>query len=1386
MIQGQPIFTTNNVQAARHTQELQHVRLPNAPLLEPALRCVPQALRTICVFRMGETPQPTVLIADDRAHGTVLSRMVCQAFGLQESDWILRRLVEALPSFAPEQYVLSSRATSWDMIHVPVDLRPLGGRVDLFSVNRCSPCGDLAQFAIRAQRLPPCLHVLCRTSQGWFHPMALLFLLPYGDAFQVWPVDRAPVVPLPDGLVPSTGLDTIEDRFSTSLSLPSAGELAFHEASGANAVVLHQGGHTYACLPSFADQLTLRSAAMAAVSNDLQVRPRGRLYIARILPPLDRMPAIQFAVAHCDDDETMGVVDLRPVHGGVSVVLVAHGASPAVRIERAVSSYGEPDGSQPLRASLAQGQIQILHRESVVDPFAPLTASMPAPIVALRRRSYLQSGFHTIPISVDAQSIEEASEHTLDGGEVSGTRPLSPAPSVLLALITGLHCCRLPVWPVFALLTFVASVQLPDGVTRCDPARVVAHWSEVTVDSELAGVAEHAALAHSLDTADLRQSLDPRPFGTHVLQYRICVWSPGERLCFAIRSDDSPASFRERLLEVRSALGRGSCLLADPQPVDRGVHLVATSRDASVLTIVADTGKDLVCLDVPNKRAGPATLSALEAICPHQHFRLGEFVRSPLRNGDIVRVYADSLTSEVRHALPRLRPWKPTSSDSRTVYVSAADIGLMQLVVPGRASAWALERALLQWFGRQRCLGVRLHQFQHPSLRHVFCLPRRGRPTVTVALLDVRDVHSGPLLVTVDAAEGQSLDCDSLRDPWRPASSFWNDIFERGVVCLGRWQFSPGPTQGSQVAQQLVLGFDVGRAVSTGWRAPTDLRMPTYDLTSNPEHLGLQWDSYERQASLRDAGTQTNALFWPMPASPLFSAAMPVPRKALGCSFDERYGSEGTLFHLNCPHMHVRCTLPCVAGRHIWALRIGNWVRAACSPFLGWDEVLEVAGFTYWDLPGTSVHGPTQVWTWPEDISSLSGQCGHIMHMGSDPCLPEEDPAPSDPARLFSVSPDNTPRSAASPHMIGWAPIALLASLLPWRVSLPLLLLGMHKNVLVTGAANSSVDTAACDSTQTCTVAWCHELSCQSTHFTVSPQSLAQYFAAHAPTRVVQIHLWLPFCGPVSFEVQRDSSPEVLESGLVSAGHPVDRHVLHVAFDTQATTLDLLSVPPGGVSWWIVRDGISRELLRPVSPWYQDAARAAVTLNSHGQATSLSATPEVAQMERLPQGARGATATPLARVFGHLAASGLVLAEISIGSVVNKGWHRGWHLGLWLLSVPLVSGMTTSQVIVPRTNAAWTNTDELPRCTRIWTHTLSAPVEVGYEGTPDPERLAVAVSSTRRGVRRDGIFAWTVPHVWGDSAHILRIPGWSQPSVCILAPPLPWSRECLPLRPGIR
>ena len=1136
MVQGQPVFTTSGIQDAAQLQDLQPVRVPNAPIVEPLLRAGPQALRTIGVYRPQVGNQPAVLIVDDRAHGRVLRRMVCTAYGISEVDWHLRRLVEALPSLPPEQYVLEPTSLSWNLVQVPVDLRPLSGRISLYLANRCDPCGEVAARAILDQHLGPCPTFLCRTSQGWFHPSSRLLLLPYGDAFQVWPMNQAAVSSLAveefDGRPP-----TLEDRFSTSLSLPHAGELAYHDLSGANAVVLHSHGHTYTCVPPYADHLSLRSAALSAVAADLQVLSRGQLCFARLLPPLDRLPAIQFVAAYCSDLDEMGVVDLRPSGGGVHVVQVPADSTPAERIANAVQRYGEPDPASPLQASLAQGHLHVMHREHVVDPFAPLRGTVPTPIVVTRRHSHLAAGYREPgPIPDDGSPLADRDAISSDFSKGFGGSRLVSATLICSCLLLGLLPHRGLPLPVVLAWTLVGAVQLPESSNfRSGPP--TRSWITVSQTPSLASVAEHATLHRSLAFLDSRTVLGFASTADDGLPvYQFCVWSPGERMCFLLAGTASPVSYKERLLEAKAILGRGACVPWEPQPLDRCIHLISTSTDPSVVSIIVDTGREFICLEVSSRQPGPAILAALRALCPaDQHFRLADSSRQPVRNGDVIRAFSDRAVVPTPpqfqvpfHTLPPF-----VEDDRQALYVASVDMGLIKLTVPRGLSTWALERALTTWLGRQRCLGVRLHKLSFESALPVYCLPRRGRSTLVVVLIDLVDTLMDPVVHVVDDELHAELDCELLRDPWRPHSAFWDEVISRGPVCVGCWTASlAGPNQGPPV-RHVTLGLDICRSLGDGWQLPLASQVPHYDLVAGAARQGIRWDLGRSPMPTREVAVQTAASHWP--TSPLFSGAMPVPRRAEGCSFHERFGSEGTLFHLECPHMRVRCTIPCVEGRHIWALRIGNWVYAACTTQLGWDEVLEVASLSYWDLPGTSIHGPEQVWTWPDDLLSLSGQCGHVMHEGSDPVLE---------CLLADAGPSRGGRSAAAPVDSSafsgrrlWSALPMLG-MLRW----PFLSVVSASFMSVRLAEPDSDDSSAApsifqssemhdevqdnmtptmaDPSRTCTMAWCHELSCQNTHFATHPSALAEYFERHAPHETVRVHLWLPFHGPVKHYCQ--------------------------------------------------------------------------------------------------------------------------------------------------------------------------------------------------------------------------------------------------------------------------
>ena len=201
-----------------------------------------------------------------------------------------------------------------------------------------------------------------------------------------------------------------------------------------------------------------------------------------------------------------------------------------------------------------------------------------------------------------------------------------------------------------------------------------------------------------------------------------------------------------------------------------------------------------------------------------------------------------------------------------------------------------------------------------------------------------------------------------------------------------------------------------------------------------------------------------------------------------------------------------------------------HWVHAACTPRIGWDEVLEVAGLSLWDLPGTSIHGSEHVWTWPEDVASLSGRCGHVMHEGSDPCL--ECLRFDDASHAHTRTPQSDSGAAYSrSSVLGFLLLALGPD---WRmrilVAASLMSLGSSSSEAASSHGSSVLNSSdqpedilddmhpvQGDVTRTCTVAWCHELSCQTTHFATTPDALAVYFNRYAPAELVRVHLWLPF-----------------------------------------------------------------------------------------------------------------------------------------------------------------------------------------------------------------------------------------------------------------------------------
>ncbi|CAE7826777.1 unnamed protein product [Symbiodinium sp. CCMP2592] len=292
----------------------------------------------------------------------------------------------------------------------------------------------------------------------------------------------------------------------------------------------------------------------------------------------------------------------------------------------------------------------------------------------------------------------------------------------------------------------------------------------------------------------------------------------------------------------------------------------------------------------------------------------------------------------------------------------------------------------------------------------------------------------------------------------------------------------------------------------------------------------------------------------------------------------------------------------------------------------------------------------------------------------------------------------------------------------------------------------------------------------------VIPRLLYIPLGSELPHTLLQEGSFLLLSAYVVAAVREPSSPDHDDSPLDTfrtllreAGHRAETNTLHVAFDTLPTQLDVVSCPAEGPAWWIVRDGMSRELLRPVAPWYEADGRRILTVNSLGQAQGLTYGAAAGALHRLATGVRAACTYPLSRIIGHLSASELVFTEVAIGSFALQLRSSGHvFLALSLLHLGLIPGHAMQQEIALRPAASqstgWgAGQAPAPTIARVWTHALAAPTVLPFIAAPDPVVMAQCVANTARGVTAIGDFVWTTPQIVQGVAHLLHVPSGSAP-----------------------
>ena len=663
-----------------------------------------------------------------------------------------------------------------------------------------------------------------------------------------------------------------------------------------------------------------------------------------------------------------------------------------------------------------------------------------------------------------------------------------------------------------ALLGFVCvaqAVRVPDdGDFRASVYRFAA-------EDGLLGIREHHLLAqqlalHSVERAPLTLTAPANATGAPQL-VSFHVWSPQDAVRFILPVAQVRTSLGQQLRLLDAGGDRRQPVLINPQFAWPCVQFVVTCADRAKVTVLVDVGTQIHVLDVLRHGFAADLLQQLSGVMNTAGVQFDRGFVASARHGDVLRAYTgpSTLDIEVGHLSVDLRPsnggrWL---AEHGTAYVVGPDFGVLQLHLTDPTNVGHIMQILVQKLGVSRCQGLRLArmttwQAQFP----LYCLPRMGSICHTFVVEDAQARWSRPVVQAVDSGDTFDEAVRQLIDDSCPSSPFWKlALGMLPAVQQGRGQVPRGSM--SHVYHHHVL-VDLTRVSFFGWPV-TQHGYPQ----SIPASLGVP-RAGSRDASAASVGTQTWPEFWPLQAEAIHSSSLPAPIEVRGCSPVLSLCPDGPMYALACRRFDVTCLVPCLPGYHLWGLRLGAQVFSACTSDITWQHVLTLAKATSWDLPGLTIVGEGRVWEWPQDLADFSGQCGHLLDYGRDPYLCTEPRMPA------NRPPNITPFEAevnAGPRLhrfhallyFGWP--WLLSAARPWWVAVAFAAsfathTGTGVRMSDSDSSNSTSElTVLRDSTRTCTVAWCHELACQTTHFGVTFEALADYLQGCSPSPLVRV-----------------------------------------------------------------------------------------------------------------------------------------------------------------------------------------------------------------------------------------------------------------------------------------
>ena len=371
--EGRPVFSTGPVPTTSQEEDLCEVLplgRPGNHLLTPSRR--PRRQLAMFLGRSGGEadlePCPIIFSVDERLHGNCLHRRLLLSVGAGDLRFTAFSLHSPLPGLPSEQLLFTPVDLGWNSVRLPVDLRPIGGRISLLRCARDDLCSRLLAAALDQQGIfRPVTGILGRCCWGWFSLASQPLLAPGVDTLQFLPG------PDPYGLQPLFGTTSeppvsLQTNMQVS-TLPSPPPHEIFQGFSANhAVLITPQRLVYVEVPVFADAATYRRLV------GLQADPPPGGGIMRLWQPLPLLPHVQFLEIHCLAEQAPCVLDFRPMGWRIMTVCVDPPVSACSAVQAAVASGVDvPEWIEDCHAS----RLGVLHRERAVRPTAPLLGGPP-------------------------------------------------------------------------------------------------------------------------------------------------------------------------------------------------------------------------------------------------------------------------------------------------------------------------------------------------------------------------------------------------------------------------------------------------------------------------------------------------------------------------------------------------------------------------------------------------------------------------------------------------------------------------------------------------------------------------------------------------------------------------------------------------------------------------------------------------------------------------------------------------------------------------------------------------------------------------------------------------------------------------------------------------